>query len=187
MASQQSDSKSSGRSRIPNFFKMSILERISALHEKGLLSSNDVRQLTNADHQLDIDVADKMIENVLGVFGLPMGVALNFLINNQDYVVPLVVEEPSIVAGLSGAARISRLGGGFTANQVDTVLIGQIQSVVSGDVDLAIRRVEENKSEILSLANSLHPKMVARGGGAIDVEVHLHKGIHDSRNMVGRL
>ena len=184
MASQQPDHKSSGRSRIPNFFKMSILERISALHEKGLLSSNDVRQLTNADHQLNIDVADKMIENVLGVFGLPMGVALNFLINNQDYVIPLVVEEPSIVAGLSGAARISRLSGGFTTNQVDTVLIGQIQSVVSGDVDLAIRRLEENKSEILSLANSLHPKMVARGGGAIDVEVHQHKAIHDSRNMV---
>ena len=184
MASQQPDSKSSGKSRIPNFFKMNILERIAALQEKGLLSSNDVRQLTNADHQLDINVADKMIENVVGVFGLPMGVALNFLINNQDYVVPLVVEEPSIVAGLSGAARISRLSGGFTTNQVDTILIGQIQSVVSGDVDLAIRQVEEKKTEILSLANSLHPKMVARGGGAIDVEVHQHKAIHDKRNMV---
>ena len=84
MASQQPNSNSSGRSRIPNFFKMSILERISALYEKGLLSSNDVRQLTNADHLLNIDVADKMIENVLGVIGLPMGVALNLLINNQD-------------------------------------------------------------------------------------------------------
>ena len=62
---------------------MSILERISALHEKGLLSSNDVRQLTSSDHQLNINVADKMIENVVGVFGLPMGVALNFLINNR--------------------------------------------------------------------------------------------------------
>ena len=112
MASKRPKNESSGKSRIPNFFKMSILERISALHEKGLLSSNDVRQLTSSDHQLNINVADKMIENVVGVFGLPMGVALNFLINNQDYVVPLAVEEPSIVAGLSGAARISRLSGG---------------------------------------------------------------------------
>ena len=120
MASKRPKNESSGRSRIPNFFKMSILERISALHEKGLLSSNDVRQLTSSDHQLNINVADKMIENVVGVFGLPMGVALNFLINNQDYVVPLAVEEPSIVAGLSGAARISRLSGGFTPQTKST-------------------------------------------------------------------
>ncbi len=184
MASKQTKSDTSRNSRIPNFFKMSILDRISALHEKGLLSSEDVRQLTNSDHQLNVNVADKMIENVLGVFGLPMGVALNFLINNQDYVIPLVVEEPSIVAGLSGAARISRLSGGFSTNQVNTILIGQIQSVVSGNVDLAISRVEDKKTEILSLANSLHPKMVARGGGAIDLEVHQHQAIHDSRTMI---
>ena len=71
MASKQTKSDTSRNSRIPNFFKMSILDRISALHEKGLLSSEDVRQLTNSDHQLNVNVADKMIENVLGVFGLP--------------------------------------------------------------------------------------------------------------------
>ena len=86
-------------SRIPNFFKMSISERISELHRRGLLTSDDVHQLVSREHQLDSAVADKMIENVVGVFGLPLGVALNFLINNRDYVIPLVVEEPSIVAG----------------------------------------------------------------------------------------
>ena len=141
MASKRPKNESSGKSRIPNFFKMTILERISALHEKGILSSSDVRQLTSSDHQLNINVADKMIENVVGVFGLPMGVALNFLINNQDYVVPLAVEEPSIVAGLSGAARISRLSGGFSTNEVDTVLIGQVQSVISGDPATAAKNV----------------------------------------------
>ena len=184
MASKRPKNESSGKSRIPSFFKMTILERISALNEKGMLSSSDVRQLTSSDHQLNINVADKMIENVVGVFGLPMGVALNFLINNQDYVVPLAVEEPSIVAGLSGAARISRLSGGFTTNEVDTVLIGQVQSVISGDPGLAVKNVEEKKSEIISLANSLHPKMVARGGGVLDIEVYQHKATHDSRNMV---
>ena len=184
MASERLGKEQSGRSRIPNFFKMTILERITALHEKGLLSAADVRQLVNSDNQLNINVADKMIENVVGVFGLPMGVALNFLINNKDYAIPLVVEEPSIVAGLSGAARITRLSGGFTTNKVEPILIGQIQSVISGNADEAIDRVQKKKAEILSLANSLHPKMVARGGGAIDLEVYQHEAIHDHRKMI---
>ena len=79
-----------GSSRIANFFRMPVGERIAALHERGLLNSDDVHQLVSANHQLQVNVADKMIENVVGVFGLPMGVALNFLINNRDYVIPLV-------------------------------------------------------------------------------------------------
>ena len=96
-------------SRIPKFFRMSIAERIAALNANGLLTQDDVQQLVSSNHQLQLNAADKMIENVVGVFGLPMGVALNFLINGRDYVLPLVVEEPSIVAGLSGGARIARL------------------------------------------------------------------------------
>ena len=171
-------------SRIPNFFKMSISERISELHRRGLLTSDDVHQLVSREHQLDSAVADKMIENVLGVFGLPLGVALNFLINNRDYVIPLVVEEPSIVAGLSGAARIARLGGGFYSDPVDTLLIGQVQSVVDGDASKKAQLLLAEKQEILSLANSLHPKMVARGGGANDIEVFHHKAEEDGREMV---
>ena len=121
-----------GSSRIANFFRMPVGERIAALHERGLLNSDDVHQLVSANHQLQVNVADKMIENVVGVFGLPMGVALNFLINNRDYVIPLV-EEPSIVAGLSGAARLARLGGGFESAPVTPILIGQVQSVIEGD------------------------------------------------------
>ena len=86
MASKQSDTPTSSgiSSRIPNFFRMPVSERIAALHERGLLSATDVAQLVSAQHQLTVNVADKMIENVVGVFGLPMGVALNFLINNKD-------------------------------------------------------------------------------------------------------
>ena len=108
-------------SRIPNFFKMTVAERITALRERDLLSEEDIRALATADHTLRLPVADKMIENVVGVFGLPMGLGLNFLINGKDYVVPLVVEEPSIVAGLSGAARMARLGGGYTASSTEPV------------------------------------------------------------------
>jgi hydroxymethylglutaryl-CoA reductase len=165
---------------------MSITERITALHVRGLLNSDDVTQLANSSHQLQLNVADKMIENVVGVFGLPMGVALNFLINNRDYVIPLVVEEPSIVAGLSGAARMARLGGGYTAHASEPILIGQVQSVLEPGTspEIAKSALLARKSEILSLANSLHPKMVARGGGAIDIEVFDYLAEQDGRTMV---
>lgn len=185
MASQsKTEQDQQGSSRIPNFFRLNINQRIAALHQRGLLSQEDVQQLTTGSHQVQLNVADKMIENVVGVFGLPMGVALNFLINNRDYVIPLVVEEPSIVAGLSGAARLARLGGGFVAEEVTPILIGQVQVVIDGDPEAAKSVLLENKEEILALANSLHPKMVARGGGALDIEVFDYKAEHDGRLMV---
>ena len=185
MASQSKTKQDQqGSSRIPNFFRLNINQRIAALHQRGLLSQEDVQQLTTGSHQVQLNVADKMIENVVGVFGLPMGVALNFLINNRDYVIPLVVEEPSIVAGLSGAARLARLGGGFVAEEVTPILIGQVQVVLDGDPEAAKAVLLENKEKILALANSLHPKMVARGGGALDIEVFDYKAEHDGRLMV---
>ena len=185
MASQSKTKQDQqGSSRIPNFFRLNINQRIAALHQRGLLSQEDVQQLTSGSHQVQLNVADKMIENVVGVFGLPMGVALNFLINNRDYVIPLVVEEPSIVAGLSGAARLARLGGGFVAEEVTPILIGQVQVVLDGDPEAAKAVLLENKEKILALANSLHPKMVARRGGALDIEVFDYKAEHDGRLMV---
>ena len=180
----QSAADRSQSSRIPNFFRMSVAERITALAQRGLLSAEDVHQLATASHQLQLNVADKMIENVVGVFGLPMGVALNFFINSRDYVVPLVVEEPSIVAGLSGAARMARLGGGYTASASEPILIGQVQAVMDSDPEPAMAALLEHKEDILALANSMHPKMVARGGGAMDVEVFHHKAEQDGRDMV---
>ena len=171
-------------SRIPNFFRMSIRERISALHQRGLLTDDDIQLLASGEHTLKLPVADKMIENVVGVFGLPMGLALNFLINGRDYAVPLVVEEPSIVAGLSGAARMARLSGGYTAESTAPILIGQVQAVDIDDPHQARLALLESKTEILALANSLHPKMVARGGGALDIEAYVHHAPEDGRDMV---
>ncbi len=179
-----SKSPAEGGSRIPNFFRMSVAERIAALYERGLLSEADVRSLTTGGQTLRLSVADRMIENVLGVFGLPMGVALNFLINGRDYVVPLVVEEPSIVAGLSGAARLARLGGGYQASSTDPILIGQVQAVNIDDMAKAKATLLAAKEEILALANSLHPKMQARGGGAVDIEVFSYHAPEDGRDML---
>lgn len=173
-----------GSSRIPNFFRMPIAERISALQQRGLISSEDVQLLSSGNHQVQLNVADKMIENVVGVFGMPMGVALNFLINNRDYVVPLVVEEPSIVAGLSGAARLARLGGGFSVEPVDPILIGQVQIVIESNPEKVKGILLKHRDNIIALSNSLHPKMVARGGGALDIEVFDYQAEEDGRLMV---
>jgi hydroxymethylglutaryl-CoA reductase len=115
--------------------------------------------------------ADKMVENVVGVFSLPMGLGLNFLINDKEYIVPMVVEEPSIIAAVSSAAKLARTKGGFKSESTEPIMIGQIQVVDIEHTSKAQHAILQNKEEILNLANSLHPKMVARGGGAKDLEV----------------
>lgn len=163
------------RSRIPNFFKLSIKDRIDALRAHTELTEEDLLALEHGTHTLRCHVADKMIENVVGVFGLPLGLGLNFLIDGREVIVPLSVEEPSIVAGLSGAARTARLSGGYNTEVSDPILIGQVQVVNLTDVDSAKQALLDHEKEILSLANSLHPKMVARGGGAQGIEVFHHR------------
>lgn len=171
-------------SRIPGLYKLSVPERVRLLRDRGLLSREDYQSLVSGDHVLDIQRADKVIENVIGVMGLPVGLGLNFLINGKDYVVPLVVEEPSIVAALSSAAKLSRSAGGFTTESTEPILIGQIQVVDINHSAKAQAALLQRKDEIINLANSLHPKMVARGGGAEDVEVMIHRSPDGSRDMV---
>jgi len=136
-------------SRIPRFYKMSINERVRAVREKGLLTEGDCDNLVSGEATLGLSAADKMIENVIGVLGLPIGLALNFLINSKDYVVPLVVEEPSIVAALSAAAKLVRGSGGFTTTSTDPILIGQIQVMEVPDMNRAKAAVLERKQDIL--------------------------------------
>ena len=179
-----SKSEQDNSSRIPNFFKLDVKERVRALHQRGLITDSDLRALETSDHTLKLHIADKMIENVIGVLGLPVGLGLNFLVNGKDYVVPLSVEEPSIVAGLSGAARTARLSGGFEARTTDPILIGQVQVVNLDDPERRKQELLDRSEEILNLANSLHPKMLARGGGAKDIEVFLHQAPEDGRQML---
>jgi hydroxymethylglutaryl-CoA reductase len=115
------------RSRIPHFYKMSVAERVRAVHERGLLDDADFDRLSSGQTTLDLQAADKMIENVIGVLGIPIGLGLNFLINGKDYVVPMAVEEPSIVAAISATAKLARESGGFAASSTPPILIGQIQ------------------------------------------------------------
>jgi len=171
-------------SRIKGFYKMDVPDRLGALLREGLITDSELQTLSRGEQVLDLSRADKMIENVIGVMGLPIGLAMNFLINNQEYVIPMVVEEPSIVAALSSAAKIARTSGGFTASATDPILVGQIQVLGVKDPARAQAAVLQRKDEILDLANSLHPKMVARGGGAVDVEVYVHPSPDGGRDML---
>ena len=171
-------------SAIPAFYKLSIPERVRAVRDKGFLSSQDFKSLLSGEHTLSLESADRMIENVVGVMGLPVGIAPNFLINGKDYVVPLAVEEPSIVAALSSAAKIARMAGGYQVESTPPILIGQIQVVEVPYTSRAKLKLLERKQEVLNLANSLHPRMVARGGGAIDLEVILHPATESNMEML---
>ena len=180
----ESESNKKANSRIPNFYRLSVQERLEKLSEHGFVVPSDEPALEAGTHTLRRHIADKMIENVVGVFGLPLGIAVNFLINGKDYVVPLVVEEPSVVAGLSGAARTTRFGGGFAVACSAPIITGQVQVVYVEDVELAREKLLAHREEILNLANTLHPKMVARGGGAKDIDVHTYRSGRSKGTML---
>jgi hydroxymethylglutaryl-CoA reductase len=181
------EQSSAERSRFPAFYKLSVSDRVRIIHERGWLSAEDYQTLVSGEHTLKVHKADKMIENVVGVMGLPVGLGLNFLVNGRDYIVPLVVEEPSIVAALSSAAKVVRSAGGFQVESTEPVLIGQVQVVDVPHPAQAKAVLLQRKDELLNLANSLHPQMVARGGGAQDIEVHLHARAEGSDMLVVHL
>ena len=158
-------------SRIPNFHQLSVAERLDALLERGFLSEKNYQALKSGHLLLSPTIANKMVENVIGVIGLPVGLALNFVINKHEYIIPLAVEEPSVVAALSSAAKSARWAGGFSATLTDSMLIGQIQVVSVPDRAQATTALLAEEQKIIEQANSLHPRMVARGGGAQSMEV----------------
>ncbi|MDA0978007.1 MAG: hydroxymethylglutaryl-CoA reductase, degradative, partial [Proteobacteria bacterium] len=159
--------------RFPGFYKLSIGERLKKVKEHGLLSDEDIAALRDGHHVLPPSRADKMIENVIGVMGLPLGLGLNFRVNQKDYLVPLVVEEPSIVAALSSAAKIFLTSGGIESHCEESLLIGQIQVVNPPDADQAATQILFHKQELIDKLNDLHPNMVKRGGGVKDIEVRI--------------
>jgi hydroxymethylglutaryl-CoA reductase len=157
---------------------------VHLVRDRGLLSPKDSKTLLNGGHLLTVSNADAMIENVVGVIGLPVGLGLNFLINSKDYVVPMAVEEPSIVAAVSYAAKTARTAGGFQTESTEPILIGQIQVMDISHPSRARSKLLQRKDEVLNLANSLHPRLVARGGGARDLEVYQHPAGSGSSDML---
>jgi len=159
-------------SRIPGFYKLSREDRVKKLKEITGLSDDDLEPLADPG-KVDMGVLDHMIENVVGSMTLPLGIATNFLINNKDYLIPMAIEEPSVVAAASNAARMTREHGGFTATDTGPNMIAQIQVVDVLNPDEAKMKIMEAKEELLAYANEQDPILVRFGGGAKDLRIRI--------------
>ena len=160
------------QSRLPGFYKSKMAERLRKLAEAVNANVSDLGGLGESG-SLPLANADAMIENAVGVLGLPVGIGLNFVVDGEDVLVPMAVEEPSVIAAVSLAAKIARAGGGFTTDSDPPRMIGQIQIIDLADPAKAREALLAHKQALLDAANALHPQMRARGGGAADVEVRL--------------
>ena len=159
-------------SRLSGFHKLPVVDRLNTVSRMFKLTPEESHAIGGGTG-LTPDLANTMIENAVGIFGLPLGLGLNMQVNGRDYVVPMAVEEPSVIAAVSFAAKIAREGGGFIAEADDPIMIGQIQVTHFGDPTEASKKLVAHKEQILALANSFHPSMQTRGGGAKDVEVRI--------------
>ena len=155
-------------SRIPGFYKLTVKERVKKVKEFAGLNDEEEAILLSMDG-LDEKTADRMIENVIGSMQLPLGVATNFLINGKDYLVPMAIEETSVVAAASNAAKMARVKGGFKAHASEPIMIGQIQ--ILDAKENAVEELNKHKEEVLELANAQDKILVSLGGGAKDMEV----------------
>ncbi len=163
-------------SRISGFYNLSPSERRQIVAEWPAWSAEQsaaAEALLAAPGGLTLEQADKMVENVVGAYALPIGVATNFVVNGRDVLVPMVIEEPSVVAGASFAARLARAGGGFHAETTEALMIGQMQVLEVPNLEAAAARINSQKQRLIDLANSTDPVIVSLHGGARDVEVRI--------------
>jgi len=164
-------------SRISGFYKLSIEERIKIVKEFAGLTDEEAKLLQSTG-SLSLKLADRMIENVVGAIPIPMGIAVNFLINGRDYLIPMAIEETSVVAAASYGAKMTRSKGGIFTSSTDPIMIGQIQTVKVKDPYYARMAILDAKDKILEKANEQDPLLVSLGGGAKDLRV---KVIHTIR------
>ena len=155
-------------SSISKFFEKTLKERLGLIADFSGLSKDELKIIEDATGGISFDKADGMIENAIGTFSLPLGIATNFQINDKDYLIPMVIEEPSVIAASSKAAKIARVQGGFKAEADESYSIGQIQ-VVDVDVQSAIPKVIGATNEILDLANSKSETLPKLGKGAKEI------------------
>ena len=159
-------------SQISGFYKLDPKDRLELVKKFSGLNDEEMDALYRTG-SLDMEQANRMIENVIGTFELPVGIAVNFLINGKDYLIPMAIEEPSVVAAASNAAKMARQKGGFQASNTGPIMIGQIQLTKVKDPYGAKMTILANKEEILKVANEQDPVLVKFGGGAKDLEVRV--------------
>lgn len=154
-------------SKIPGFYRLSREERLQKIVDYAGLTDEETGWLRDG---LGSAQAERMVENVISTYRLPLGVAVNFLINGKDYLIPMATEESSVVAAASNAAKICRSLGGFKAETTDPVMIGQIQ-LLTDEPEKAKKAIDAGREKIIGIANAKDPRLVSLGGGAKDVEV----------------
>ncbi len=159
-------------SEVPGFYRRSTAERRAFVQRWAGLSDEELRAL-EFPPGVDAGVVERMIENVVGVMSVPLGIATNFRINGREYLVPMAIEEPSVVAAASNAAKVARAAGGFSAQSTAPVMIGQVQLVGVPDPAAARLRILDRRDELLAAANAKDPVLVKFGGGAKELEVRL--------------
>jgi hydroxymethylglutaryl-CoA reductase len=159
-------------SRIPGFYNKSLDERLMELASVSGLSTEQLA-LFQSQGGLSPEAADHMVENVIGTFALPLGIGLNFQVNGKDVLVPMAIEEPSVVAGASFMAKLVRAGGGFQASTTPPLMIGQMQVIKVPDLEEAKLKLSEKKSGLLAEADKIDPVLKKFGGGARDLEVRI--------------
>jgi hydroxymethylglutaryl-CoA reductase len=165
-------SKQDRTSRISGYYKLPVEERLKIVAEFAELSPEEMETIRKGGG-IGVDVADRMIENVIGTMSYPLGVAVNFKINGKDYLIPMVIEEPSVVAAASNAARTMRNGEGIKTSCTASVMIGQIQVLKIDNPEEKRSAVIAAKNELLELANQQDPVLVKLGGGAKDLETRV--------------
>ncbi|MCS7143912.1 MAG: hydroxymethylglutaryl-CoA reductase, degradative [Archaeoglobaceae archaeon] len=158
--------------RLAGFYKFTVEERLRKVAEIAKLTEEEIRAVRSSAG-LPIEIADRMIENVIGTFELPLGIATNFLIDGKEYLIPMVIEEPSVVAAASNAAKMAREGGGFFTDFTAPIMIGQIQVVDVKNPESAKFEILKNKAEIIEKANECDPVLLKLGGGCKDLEVRV--------------
>jgi len=159
-------------SRIENFRALEPSERLTAVSNAAELDENDQNALSGLDI-LPMTLANGMIENVVGKFELPLGVATNFTVNEKDYLIPMAVEEPSVVAAASYMAKIARDHGGFSATSTQPIMRAQIQIIHVSDPSAVKEKLLAHTQELITLANSKDHVLIGLGGGCKDIEVHI--------------
>ncbi|MCX6029782.1 MAG: hydroxymethylglutaryl-CoA reductase, degradative, partial [Chloroflexi bacterium] len=157
-------------SRLSGFYNLSPLERQHIVVDWAELKPEQAASLEGA---LTLAQADKMVENAIGTYALPFGIATNFLVNGRDVLVPMVIEEPSVVAGASFAAKLARAGGGFHAETTEALMIGQIQVLDLEEPEVAAGKLLAQKMRLIELANRTDPIVVSLHGGARDIEARI--------------
>lgn len=157
-------------SRIPGFYKLPPEERLKVIAEMTGLSGDDVSQLSAG---LGVEQADRMVENVVGTFQVPLGIATNFIIDGRELAIPMATEEPSVIAAASNGARMARGGGGFVTSSTGPIMRAQIQATGIGDPFAARQDILAHREELTMMANALDPMLVKFGGGVKDIEVYV--------------